>query len=80
MIIYTKDDDNFKFVQDSLNVIDLFNKVSLKLTQTRNTLHPNWKRARGNHFRCKTRELKKLKYAIKIEGNQLILDNYLLTD
>ena len=83
---YTKDIDDresFKFVQDSANTQLIYsNNVSLEILRTDEKLPfiQIEKIARGKSFQDAKRRAEKIKYAIKIEGNQLILDNYLLTE
>ncbi|TDE53815.1 PspC domain-containing protein [Flavobacterium sp. GT3P67] len=83
---YTKDIDereSFKFVQDSANTQLIYsNNVSLEILRTDEKLPfiQIEKIARGKSFQDAKRRAEKIKYAIKIVGNQLILDNYLLTE
>ena len=83
---YTKDIDDresFKFVQDSANTQLIYsNNVSLEILRTDEKLPfiQIEKIARGKSFQDAKRIAEKIQYAIKIEGNQLILDNYLLTE
>ncbi|OAB26625.1 phage shock protein C (PspC) family protein [Flavobacterium fryxellicola] len=83
---YTKDidnDENFEFVQDSANTQLIYsNNVSLEILRTDEKLPfiQIEKISRGKSFQDAKRRAEKIKYAIKIEGNQLILDNYLLTE
>ncbi|MFV8372507.1 PspC domain-containing protein [Flavobacterium sp. LB2P74] len=83
---YTKDIDDresFKFVQDSANTQLIYsNSVRLEILRTDEKLPfiQIEKIARGKSFQDAKRRAEKIKYAIKIEGNQLILDNYLLTE
>lgn len=83
---YTKDIDNrenFKFVQDSSNNELIYsNNVRFKILHTDEKLPfiQIEKMARGKSFQDAKKRAEKIKYAIKIEGNKLILDNYLLTE
>lgn len=83
---YTKDihdRESFKFVQDSANTQLIYsNNVRLEILRTDEKLPfiQIEKIARGKSFQDAKQRAEKIKYAIKIEGNQLILDNYLLTE
>lgn len=83
---YTKsinDRENFKFVQDSANTELIYsNNVKFEILHTDEKLPfiQIEKIARGKSFQDAKKRAEKIKYAIKIEGNQLILDNYLLTE
>jgi phage shock protein PspC (stress-responsive transcriptional regulator) len=83
---YTKDIDDretFKFVQDSANTELIYsNNVRLQILHTDEKLPfiQIEKMARGKSFQAAKLRAEKIKYAIKIEGNHLILDNYLLTE
>ncbi|MFV8342247.1 PspC domain-containing protein [Flavobacterium sp. XS2P39] len=83
---YTKDIDNrenFKFVQDSSNNELIYsNNVRFQILHTDEKLPfiQVEKMARGKSFQDAKQRAEKIKYAIKIEGNKLILDNYLLTE
>jgi phage shock protein PspC (stress-responsive transcriptional regulator) len=83
---YTKsinDRENFKFVQDSANTELIYsNNVRLQILHTDEKLPfiQIEKMARGKSFQDAKKRAEKIKYAIKIEGNHLILDNYLLTE
>jgi len=83
---YTKDIDDresFKFVQDSANTQLIYsNNVRLEILHTDEKLPfiQIEKIARGKSFQDAKLRAEKIKYAIKIEGNQLTLDNYLLTE
>ena len=77
------DRNDFKFVQDSSNTDLIYsNNVYLKVLHTieKNSYLQIEKSARGKSFKDAKERARKIKYAIKIEGNQLILDNYLLTE
>jgi phage shock protein PspC (stress-responsive transcriptional regulator) len=83
---YTKDiedRESFKFVQDSANTQLIYsNNVRLEILRTDEKLPfiQIEKIARGKSFQDAKKRAEKIKYAIKIDGNQLILDNYLLTE
>jgi len=83
---YTKsidDRETFKFVQDSSNTELIYsNNVRLQILHTDEKLPfvQIEKMARGKSFQAAKLRAEKIKYAIKIEGNHLILDNYLLTE
>jgi phage shock protein PspC (stress-responsive transcriptional regulator) len=83
---YTKDIDDresFKFVQDSANTQLIYsNNVRLHVlhTDTKLPYIQIEKIARGRSFQEAKLRADKIKYNIKIEGNNLILDNYLLTE
>ena len=83
---YTKDIDDretFKFVQDSANTELIYsNNVRLQILHTDEKLPfiQIEKMARGKSFQAAKLRAEKIKYAIRIEGNHLILDNYLLTE
>ena len=83
---YTKDvkeNESFKFVQDSANNQLIYsNNITLKVMRTEEK-HPYIqieKIAKGRSFSEAKQRAEKIKYDIKIEGNHLILDNYLLTE
>lgn len=83
---YTKsidDRETFKFVQDSANTELIYsNNVRLQILHTDEKLPfvQIEKMARGKSFQAAKLRAEKIKYAVKIEGNHLILDNYLLTE
>ncbi|MFV5692327.1 PspC domain-containing protein [Flavobacterium sp. LT1R49] len=83
---YTKsinDRENFKFVQDSANTELIYsNNVRFQILHTDEKLPfiQIEKMARGKSFQDAKKRAEKIKYTIKIEGNHLILDNYLLTE
>nr|WP_314897112.1 PspC domain-containing protein [uncultured Flavobacterium sp.] len=83
---YTKsinDRENFKFVQDSANTELIYsNNVRFQILHTEEKLPfiQIEKMARGKSFQDAKKRAEKIKYAIKIEGNHVILDNYLLTE
>jgi len=77
------DNDNFKITLDSTgNNILYSNNVSFKIAQsdTQSAYIQIEKEAKGeNLFEAKQRA-EKIKYSYKVIGNQIIFDNYLLTD
>ena len=83
---YTKSINNrqdFKFVQDSANNNLIYsNNVSIEIMPTDENLPfiQIEKRANGKSFSEAKQRAEKINYGFKIEGNQLIFDNYLLTD
>nr|WP_315191161.1 PspC domain-containing protein [uncultured Flavobacterium sp.] len=83
---YTKnidDNENFKFVQDSSsNEMIYSNNVRLEILHTDEKMPyvQIEKMARGKSFQDAKQRAEKIKYEVKIEGNKLILDNYLLTE
>ena len=83
---YTKSIHNredFKFVQDSANNNLIYsNNVSIEIMPTDEKLPfiQIEKRANGKTFTEAKQRAEKINYGFKIEGNQLILDNYLLAD
>jgi hypothetical protein len=83
---YTKsinDRENFKFVQDSANTELIYsNNVRLQILHTDEKLPfiQIEKMARGKSFQDAKLRAEKIKYAIKIEANHIILDNYLVTE
>lgn len=83
---YTKDindREDFRFVQDSANNQLIYsNNIYLKVLHT-DEFKPFMqieKIAHGKTFQDAKQRAEKIRYAVKIEGNNLILDNYLLTD
>ena len=83
---YTKDIDEhteFEFVQDSAdNKLIYSNNVSLRILYTdEKTPYIQIERtAKGKSFQDAKFRAEKIQYGIKVEGNHLYLDNYLLTD
>ncbi len=83
---YTKNiynPENFRFVQDSANTQLIYsNNVRIEMLRTDEKLPfiQIEKIARGKSFQDAKQRAEKIKYAIKVVGNQLILDNYLLTE
>ena len=77
------DRDNFKITQDPTGTEILYsNDVSLRITSTDETLPyiQIEKEAKGKSISDARQRAAQIKYSYKMEGNQLILDNYLLTD
>ncbi|MBA9072494.1 phage shock protein PspC (stress-responsive transcriptional regulator) [Flavobacterium gossypii] len=77
------DTEDFEFVQDSTNTLLIYsNNVSLRIMKTdeKTPYIQIEKKAEGKSFAVARQRAEKIKYNFKIEGNQLILDNYLLTD
>jgi phage shock protein PspC (stress-responsive transcriptional regulator) len=77
------DRDNIRIVQDSTgNTVIYSNDVSLHLKRTDKTTPyiQIEKKAQGKSFAEANERAKKIKYNFKIVGNELILDNYFLTN
>ncbi|MBX9887435.1 MAG: PspC domain-containing protein [Flavobacteriaceae bacterium] len=77
------DHDNFKITQDSLsNNVIYSNHVSLKIERTDEKLPylQIEKEAKGNSLSEAKKRAELIKYSYKIVGNQIILDNYLLSN
>jgi phage shock protein PspC (stress-responsive transcriptional regulator) len=77
------DRDEFKFVQDSANNQFIYsNNVGIKILHTDEKLPylQIEKTAKGNSFIDAKQRAEKIKYGIKIEGNHILLDNYLLIE
>lgn len=83
---YTKDlneHNNFMLTQDSTNSNVIYsNQVRLKILKTDEKLPylQIEKEAKGKSLSEARKTAEKIRYGYKIIGNQLILDNYLLTD
>ncbi|MEZ7503744.1 PspC domain-containing protein [Flavobacterium sp. Arc2] len=83
---YTKnidDRDDFKIAQDPSGAEVLYsNDVSLKIESTDEKLPyiQIEKEAKGKSIAEARKRAEQIKYSYKIEGNQLTLDNYLITD
>lgn len=77
------DHDNFKITQDSLNNDVIYsNQVHFKIERT-DTKLPYLqieKEAKGTTLSDAKKRAELIKYGYKIQGNQIILDNYLLSD
>ena len=80
---YTKDiDDNFRFVQDAGNNQLIYsNNISFEILKTDEKLAfiQIERTARGKSFQEAKKRAEKIQFGYKLEGNQLILDNYLLS-
>ncbi len=77
------DNDNFKITIDSTgNDVIYSNNVSFKIAQsdTQSAYIQIEKEAKGKTLFEAKQRAEKIKYAYKIIGNQLVFDNYLLTD
>ena len=82
---YTKDiddNDNFRFVQDAGNNQLIYsNNISFEILKTDEKLAfiQIERTARGKSFQEAKKRAEKIQFGYKLEGNQLILDNYLLS-
>lgn len=82
---YTKDindNDNFRFVQDAENNQLIYsNNISFEILKTDEKLAfiQIERTARGKSFQEAKKRAEKIQFGYKLEGNQLILDNYLLS-
>jgi phage shock protein PspC (stress-responsive transcriptional regulator) len=83
---YTKDiddNDNFRLVQDAANNQLIYsNNIRFEIVKT-NEKAPYIqieRKARGRSFQEAKKRAEKIQFGYKLEGNQLILDNYLLTN
>ena len=77
------DNDNFKITQDSTNANVIYsNNVRFRIVKTDEKLPyiQIEKEAKGKTLSEAKQRAEQIKYSYKIEGNQLILDNYLITD
>jgi phage shock protein PspC (stress-responsive transcriptional regulator) len=77
------DNSNFKITLDSIGKDVIYsNNVSFKIAQTdENSAYIQIeKEAKGTTLFEAKKRAEKIKYSYKVVGNQLILDNYLLTD
>jgi phage shock protein PspC (stress-responsive transcriptional regulator) len=77
------DNDNFKITLDSTgNNVIYSNNVGFKIAQsdTKSAYIQIEKEAKGETLFEAKQRAEKIKYSYKIAGNQLLLDNYLLTD
>lgn len=75
--------DNFKITQDSLNNDVIYsNEVSFKIERTDQKLPylQIEKEAKGNSLSDAKKRAQLIQYSLKIDGNQIILDNYLLSN
>ena len=82
---YTKDindNDNFRFVQDaSNNQLIYSNNIRFEIVKTDEKLPfiQIERMARGKSFQEAKKRAEKIQFGYNLEGNQLVLDNYLLT-
>lgn len=82
---YTKDiddNDNFRFVQDAGNNQLIYsNNISFEILKTdeKAAFIQIERTARGKSFQEAKKRAEKIQFGYKLEGNQLILDNYLLS-
>lgn len=82
---YTKDiddNDNFRFVQDASNNSLIYsNNIRLEILKTdeKAPFIQIERMARGASFQEAKKRAEKIEYGYKLEGNQLLLDNYLLS-
>jgi len=77
------DNNNFKITLDSTgNNVIYSNNVSFKIAQTdeKSAYIQIEKEAKGKTLFEAKQRAEKIKYGFKVKGNQLIFDNYLLTD
>lgn len=84
--LYSKDIDNyesFEVIHDENNKAIIFsNDVSIRILQTDEPIAflQIEKSAEGNNIKNAKKTAEKIKYSFKIENNNLILDNYWITD
>ena len=77
------DYDNYRLVQDSTNTELIFSsdvRIKILKTDEKQAYIQIIKEADGESLSSAKQSAEKIKYGYKIEGNQLILDNYLVTD
>lgn len=77
------DNDNFKFVQDAGNNQLIYsNNISFEILKTdeKTPYFQIERKARGKSFQEAKKRAEKIQFGFKLEGNILILDNYLLTN
>ncbi len=77
------DNNNFRFVQDnSKNDLLYSNNIHLEIVKTEEKVPyiQIEREARGRSFQEAKKRAEKIQFGYKLEGNQLILDNYLLTN
>ena len=75
--------DNFTVTEDSTNTNVIYsNQIEINIVKTDEKLPylQIEKQAKGRSLSAAKKTAEKIKYGYKIVGNQLILDNYLLTD
>jgi phage shock protein PspC (stress-responsive transcriptional regulator) len=83
---YTKDiddNDNFRFVQDAANNQLIYsNNIRFEIVKTDEKLPfiQIERMARGKSFQEAKKRAEKIQFGYKLEGKQLLLDNYLLTN
>ena len=83
---YTKDiddNDNFRLVQDAANNQLIYsNNIRFEIVKTdeKTPYIQIERKARGRSFQEAKKRAEKIQFGYKLEGNQLILDNYLLTN
>ncbi len=84
--IYSKDSydyENFEVIHDEANKAIIFsNNVSIKIVETTEPIAflQIEKSAEGNSIKNAKQTAEKIKYNVKIENNNLILDNYWITE
>ncbi|NHM01300.1 PspC domain-containing protein [Flavobacterium difficile] len=84
--LYSKDIDNyesFEVIHDENNKAIIFsNDVSIRILQTDEPIAflQIEKSAEGNNIKNAKKTAEKIKYSFKIENNNLVLDNYWITD
>lgn len=77
------DYDNYRLVQDSTNTEMIFSsdvRVKIMKTDEKQAYIQIIKEADGESLSAAKQSAEKIKYGYKLRGNQLILDNYLLTE
>ncbi len=76
------DNDNFKLVQDAANNQMIYsNNIRFEIVRTIEKMPylQIERKARGRSFQEAKKRAEKIQFGFKLDGNQLILDNYLLT-
>lgn len=77
------DYDNYRLVQDSTNTEMIFSsevRIKIMKTDEKQAYIQIVKEADGESLSSAKQSAEKIQYAYKLQGNQLILDNYLLTE
>ena len=77
------DYDSYRLVQDSTNTDMIFSsdvRIRIMKTDEKQPYIQIIKEADGESLSSAKQSAEKIKYAYKLQGNQLILDNYLLTE
>lgn len=77
------DYDNYRLVQDSTDTELIFSsdvRIKILRTDEKQAYIQIIKEADGESLSAAKQSAEKIQYGYKLEGNQLILDNYLLTD